>query len=335
MFSREQLQAIIDKKTKPIGALGVLEKVALQVAYLQDTERPKIQQPSLIVFASDHGLAADGVSAYPTEVTRQMVLNFLNGGAAINVFCRQHGIDLSVVDCGVNCDFDPHPKLTQMKVRKGTRNSREEAAMTKEELDLCFEQAAKMVDQKAQAGSNCIAFGEMGIGNTAASSLLMSALLSLPIEECVGKGTGLDDYGLAHKVDILHAVTKRAGKLTDPLQILSEFGGYEIAHITGAILRAHQHGMLILVDGFIASAAYLVAQCINAKISENAIFTHCSDEKGHRLLLEHLNASPLLDLQLRLGEGTGCAIALPIIQSAVAFMREMASFDKAGVSEKT
>lgn len=334
MNLEQQLQNKIDLKTKPLNALGLLEKIAYKIGKAQQTLTPKLINPTIIVFAADHGLAKEGVSAYPAEVTYQMVLNFLNKGAAINVFCKQHNINLKVVDAGVSQPFEPHPDLIQAKVGLGTHNMISGNAMTAEELAYCFTSGKDIVKDIAQTGTNIIGFGEMGIGNTSSASLLMSSLLDLPIDQCVGKGTGLDDEGLARKKNILTTIIETHPKPKDAKEALLQFGGYEIAQICAAMLEAYKQGMTILVDGFIASSAFLCASNIEPTIIDNAIFCHKSDEKGHQLLLRSFNEQAILDMNLRLGEGTGCALAYPLIQSAVAFLNEMASFESANVSNK-
>ena len=329
----EQIQHAIDTKTKPLGALGKLEAVAFQIAKIQQTLTPELVNPSILTFAGDHGAANAGVSAYPQEVTFQMVMNFLQGGAAINVFCKQNDIALQVVDAGVNFEFEDAPGLINAKIAHGTANYIEEPAMTQGQLDACLEKATNIVAEVAASGCNVIGFGEMGIGNTASASLIMSAICKLPIERCVGRGTGLDDAGLDRKLGLLTEAQSNHGVMSDPHQILQTFGGFEVAQICGAMLAAKQHNMIIMVDGFIATAAYLVAQAINPEISENAIFCHTSNESGHQLMLDYLKAEPLVNLGMRLGEGTGCAVAYPLIKSAVAFLNGMASFESAGVSE--
>lgn len=331
---KEELQRKIDLKTKPQGALGKLEQLAQQIGTVQNTLNPELTKPTIVVFAGDHGIANAGVSAYPQEVTYQMVLNFLNEGAAINVFCKQHQIDLLVVDTGVKFKFEAHPKLIQAKVEKGTKNFLEEKAMNIQELESCLSQAEKIVNDLHTAGCNIIGFGEMGIGNTSAATMIMSNLCGLPIESCVGRGTSINDEQFAHKIKILKQCELRHGRSADPVAVLQTYGGFEIAHITGAMLAAYENNMLIMVDGFIATAAYLAAVMINPLLHNNAIFCHLSDESGHRQLLKYLGVEPILNLNMRLGEGTGCAVAYPLIQSAVLFLNEMASFESSGVSSK-
>jgi len=335
-ITKEEIQAKIDLKTKPLGALGSLEKLAFQIASVQDTLTPQLVNPHIIVFAASHGIASEGVSAYPSEVTPQMVLNFIGGGAAINVFTRQHGINLLLVDAGVDYDFGKNEKLIDAKVNFGTKSFAHQPAMTTAECQQCLEKGAELIRQVRETGCNVIGFGEMGIGNTSSASAMMSRLLNIPIAECVGKGTGLDDAQLNRKVAVLSEALKYHENLgNEPKSVLAALGGFEIAMMCGAMLEAARLGMLVLVDGFIASVSYLAAFKIDPSIQQNAVFCHQSDEKGHRLLLQSLKADALLKLDMRLGEGTGCALAYPLLQSAVAFLNEMASFESAGVSQKT
>lgn len=331
----QQIWDKINHKTKPVGALGLLEKLAFQVALVQNTLSPELIKPHIVVFAGSHGIAANGVSAYPSEVTPQMVLNFINGGAAINVFTRQHDINLLLVDAGVDYDFEENEKLINAKVNYGTKSFLDESAMTVEESQKCLDSSAEIVRQVLQSGCNVIGFGEMGIGNTSSASVMMSKLLRIPIEDCVGKGTGLDDLQLLKKIEILKsALIKHQNVNNNPLEVLQTFGGFEIAMMCGAMLEAACKNIIILVDGFIATVSYLCAFKINPSVKKYAVFCHESDEKGHKLLMQTLEADPILRLGMRLGEGTGCALAYPVLQSAVAFMNEMASFDSAGVSQK-
>ncbi|EIM78748.1 nicotinate-nucleotide--dimethylbenzimidazole phosphoribosyltransferase [Nitritalea halalkaliphila LW7] len=328
------LQEKIDTKTKPIGALGLLEKIAHQIGTIQNTLSPQLQKPTLIVFAGDHGIAAEGVSAYPSAVTYQMVLNFLSGGAAINVFCRQHGLELKIVDAGVQQDFPPHEQLLIAKVGYGTKSFLRDSAMTAAELEQALTQGRAIVQDTAADGCNVIGFGEMGIGNTSAAAMLMHYCTGIPVSKCIGKGTGLNAEQLAHKQARLEEACQFHGPLEDPKQILATFGGFEMAQMCGAMLEAYAQNMLILVDGFIASAVYLVATKLCPEIHTHALFCHQSDEQGHQHLLEYVGGAPILHLNMRLGEGTGCALAYPIIASAVAFLNDMASFQQAGVSDK-
>ena len=333
---KEALQAKIDTKTKPLGALGLLEEITLQVGLIQNSLIPQLRKPHIVVFAADHGIANEGVSAYPQEVTRQMVLNFLNEGAAINVFCRQNHLALTVVDAGVNADLPVHPALIHAKIAKGTKNFLHQPAMTLEECERAIDAGARIVRRLAEDGCNTIGFGDMGIGNTASATVLMHVFTGCAMERCVGRGAGVNDEQFKHKLNILkQAAERHAVNAQDPLQVLSTFGGFEIAMICGGILQAAAQGMVILVDGFIATSAFLAAHRCCPGVLDYALFCHRSDEKGHHEMLHHLNVRPLLDLHMRLGEGTGAALAFPLVQAAVGFLNQMASFSSAGVSEKT
>jgi nicotinate-nucleotide--dimethylbenzimidazole phosphoribosyltransferase len=337
---RQQLQHQIDNKTKPPGALGRLEEIALQMGIIQGTVHPQLNRPHIVVFAGDHGIAATGlVNPYPQAVTAQMVLNFITGGAAINVFCRQHAIGLTVVDAGVNFDFDANlfpGKLLSRKIGYGTRNYLEEAAMSAEAVTTAIEAGKKVVIDLAAQGCNCIGMGEMGIGNTSSASLIMSFITGIPVEECAGRGTGVNDEQLETKKRTLQEAFRRhlpvIAATPDALTILQQVGGFEIAMMTGAYLKAAELKMVILVDGFITTAALLLARLLNHHVQDYCFFSHTSGESGHVKMLEYLGAEPLLNLGLRLGEGTGAALAFPLLQSAVQFLREMASFESAGVS---
>lgn len=331
---RNNLQSIIDLKTKPPGSLGLLEKIALQIGLIQKTNKPKLKKPTIIVFAGDHGIAKEGVSNYPQEVTYQMVLNFLNGGAAINIFSKENRINLKIVDAGVNFDFKKNNKLIISKIGNGTNNFLNEKAMTKVQYELCMKKGGDIIEKIYNSGCNVIGFGEMGIGNTSSATMIMSNLCNIPIEKCTGRGTGLNKIKLKRKIEILKKAQAFHGKKNDPALILRIYGGFEIAQMCGAMLSAYEKNMLILIDGFIASSAFLVAYKIKSGIIGNALFCHQSDENGHKTLLKFLKAEPILKLNMRLGEGTGCALAYPIIKNAVAFLNDMASFESARVSNK-
>ncbi len=333
---KEELLHKINQKTKPLGALGLLEPIALQVGLIQNTLQPQLSNPALLVFAGDHGVVEAGVSPYPQAVTAQMVLNFLQGGAAINVFARQNNMQLRVVDAGVNHDFDVHPDLIHAKVGSGTRNFLQEPAMSLEQCEQALAIGAALAEKEISSGSNVLGFGEMGIGNTSSASCLMSVLCNLPIEQCVGRGTGFDDAGLARKTAILkQALSQHQLQEGNAMQALATFGGFEIAMMAGAMLGAAQNNAILLIDGFIATSALLAAYHLQPNILHYCVFAHCSGEAGHRQLLAHLGAKPLLDAGLCLGEGTGAALAYPMVQAAVNFLNEMASFESAGVSEKS
>jgi nicotinate-nucleotide--dimethylbenzimidazole phosphoribosyltransferase len=338
---RGQLQQLIDNKTKPAGALGRLEEIALQIGLIQGNTRPQLSRPYIVVFAGDHGIAATGlVNPYPQAVTAQMVLNFITGGAAINVFCRQHHLGLTVVDAGVKFDFDTamfRGKLISQKIGAGTRNYLETEAMTTAEVGKAIEAGKQVVTDLYAGGTNCIGFGEMGIGNTSSAALIMSYITGISIEECVGRGTGVNDEQLRvkketlRKVYQLHLATVSASP--DATTILRCIGGFEIAMMTGAYLKAAELKMVILVDGFITTAAFMLARLINPAITDCCFFSHTSGESGHAAMLDFLGAKPLLNLGMRLGEGTGAAMAYPLLQSAIQFLRDMASFQSAGVSK--
>lgn len=345
MTLRHQLQHLIDNKTKPPGSLGRLEEIALQAGLIQQTTQPEIRSPHIVVFAGDHGISKTGlVNAYPQEVTQQMVLNFLRGGAAINVFCRQNNIALKVVDAGVNFDFTAtlSPSMRELfidrKMGFGTKNFQYEPAMTEEEAARAIASGREVAKHIAgTTGCNCIGFGEMGIGNTSAASLIMSAITDMPVASCTGRGTGVNDEQLQTKISTLEevfALHNLDTLRTSPLSLLSAVGGFEIAMMTGAYLEAAAQKMIIVVDGFIAGAALLVAIAFQPEVLHHCLFAHTSHEQAHAAMLRFLGVQPLLQLQLRLGEGTGSALAMPLIQSSVNFLHEMASFEEAGVSSK-
>lgn len=325
----------IDSKTKPLGALGRLEALALKIGSIQQTLSPVLSRPTVLVFAGDHGIAESGVSPYPQAVTQQMVRNFLAGGAGINVFARQSGMQIRVVDAGVNHTFDAADGLIDAKVAMGTRNFHLESAMSETQCREALARGASLAEAQVASGSNVLAFGEMGIANTSSAAALMSVLCALPVARCAGRGTGLDDAGLQKKIAILEAALQRHHLTPDePLAVLAAVGGFEIAMMAGAMLAAAEQRALLLIDGFISTAALLAASRLHPNVLDYCVFSHCSGEAGHALLLEHLNAQPLLDLGLRLGEGTGAALAYPLIEAAVNFLNQMASFESAQVSGK-
>lgn len=332
IITDEEINAKIDNKTKPLGSLGRLEDIGAKICKVQNTLTPELKRPHILIFAGDHGIALDGVCSFPQEVTFQMVLNFLNGGAGINVFAKQNEIELKIIDAGVNYDFKGIAGLEHCKVDLGTKSFLHEKAMTKEQFETAINKGKELVKKVYNTGCNIIGFGEMGISNTSSASILMHKFTGISIEECTGKGAGQDDNGLKRKTEILkQAIAKHdIGNKTE--EILLTFGGYEIVMIVGAILKASEYKMICLIDGFIASAAFLAASRINHEVIDFSLFCHQSDESGHVKMLNYLKAEPILKLGMRLGEGTGCAVALPIIKSAVSFINEMASFESAGVS---
>ncbi len=334
---RAALQHALDHKTKPLGALGALELLARRLGEIQGTERPRLQQPQLVVFAADHGLAARGVSAYPSDVTWQMVQNFLAGGAAANVLARQHGIALTVVDCGVAREVAPHPcndplgpHLLLRKLGPGTADASRQPAMSLAQCQAAITQGRALVQQLP---GNALLLGEMGIGNTSAASLLLARLAGRDIADCTGSGTGLDAAAVERKIAVLREVLQRHAEVQEPLQVLAAMGGFEIATMVGAVLQAALERRVVLVDGFITTAAVLVAHALQPRVLQRCVFAHRSGERGHAAMLGHLGVSPLLDMGLRLGEGSGAALAWPLLVSACRLLEEMASFESAGVSE--
>ena len=330
-----QLQHKIDTKTKPLGALGQLESLALQLGLIQRSDALAFNAPQMVVFAADHGVASEGVSAFPQAVTMQMVANMLAGGAAINVLARQHGFALHVVDAGVASDLPNdllnHPQLIKRKIAHGTHNLALGAAMTAHQLHAALQAGSDVL--QALPG-NVVAFGEMGIANTSPAALLLHRLAGVPIEDATGRGTGLTDPQLLHKQAVLTKAAALHASAADPLDALAALGGFEIAMMTGAMLQAASERRVILVDGFIAGSAALVACGVSPAAKDYMVFCHRSAERGHQLLLAHLQAKPLLDLGMRLGEGTGALLAWPLVQSAALLINEMASFESAGVSGK-
>lgn len=326
------LQAAIDNKTKPQGSLGVLEFVAHRIGLIQQSHTPRIDRTAVVVFAADHGVVAENISAYPQSVTWQMVENFLQQGAAINVFARQNDCALHIVDAGVNHEFGEREGLISRKLGPGTHNFAKEPAMSAAQCEQALQHGMDLV---AAMSVDVLGFGEMGIGNTTAAAAIMHKITGIAVAECVGAGTGLAADGIRHKQQVIEqAVALHAGA-EDPLDILRTFGGFEIAMIAGAMLKAAERRMVLLIDGFIVTSALLVAAKLQPDILDYCLFSHCSDEHGHRRMLQHLDARPLMQLDLRLGEGTGSALALPLLHAAVNFLAQMATFSSAQVSEKS
>lgn len=325
------LQHKLDHKTKPLGSLGRLEALALRLGEVLGSESPVLEQAQMVVFAGDHGLAARGVSAYPSDVTWQMVENFLAGSAAVSVLARQHGLGLTVMDCGVRHEFAPRAGLRQAKVAPGTADASAGPAMTNGQCGAALTNGMALV---RDLPGNALLLGEMGIGNTSSASLLLARLAGLDIADVTGAGTGLDADAVQRKITILREVLARHAEVSEPLAVLAAMGGFEIASMVGAVLQAAAERRVIVVDGFIASSAVLVASKLQPNVLQRCVFAHRSGERGHALMLAHLKAEPLLDMGLRLGEGSGAALAWPLLQSACAILREMASFESAGVSNR-
>jgi len=334
------LRAKIDNLNKPKGSLGRLESLALQVGMIQRTLEPRLTHPCHILFGGDHGVEREGVSASPREVTWQQMKNYGRGGGGVNMFCRQHGFALRVVDVGVDYDFDVAecPHIIDRKVAHGTKNFCHEAAMSHEEWARALAVGAEQVDACHGEGCNVICFGEMGVGNTSASSVLMHLLLGIPLAECVGAGSGLDATGVRHKREVLEQAVRNwkaaAGSDTgDVSRMLAQFCGFEMAAAIGGMLRAAEWRMVVLVDGFIMTACMLAASRLRPSVMDFAVFGHCGDEGGHRRMLEAMGAEPLLRLNLRLGEGTGALCAYPLVVSAVNMLNEMDNFSHAGITK--
>lgn len=325
-----QIQQVIDLKTKPLGALGRIEALAAQIAALQHTLAPRMESCTLTIFAADHGIAEAGVSAFPQAVTAQMVMNFLNGGAAANVFARMQDIGLQVVDAGVAGEAITHPSLLSRRIAAGTASFLRGPAMTMAQAQAALAAGAEVA---RNTPADALAFGEMGIANTATAAALAHKLTGLPLAPLVGRGTGLDDQGLSHKLAVLTEACARTGAL-DPQTAMAEYGGFEIVMMAGAMVAAAQDRRLVLVDGFIATAAATLALALDPAIRPALVFAHRSHEAGHRALLDWLEARPLLELDMRLGEGTGALLAWPLIRASARMMTEMASFDEAGVSNR-
>ena len=325
----KDLQSKLDNKTKPIGALGRLENLALRIGLILGNKNPELIQPQMLVCAADHGLTAEGISAYPSDVTWQMVENFLAGGAAVSVLSKQNNISLNVVDCGVRHDFSPREGLIIQKVSNGTANSLYEPAMSNEECQKAMNNGMNIT---LNLPGNALLIGEMGIGNSSAAAMLLSRLTDNDIGSCTGSGTGMFGDDLKTKTVILEKVLKKHKDAKEPLDALAAFGGLEIATLAGAVIQAASERRVIVVDGFIASSAVLVASKIEPAVLDYCIFSHRSDEQGHSLMLRGMGADPLLDLKLRLGEGSGAALAWPLLMSACTILRDMASFEAAGVS---
>lgn len=332
---RPALQEKIDNLTKPKGSLGRLEELALQIGLIQQTLSPALHHPQNIVFAADHGIVEEGVSIAPKEVTWQQVCHFTHpqGTGGVNFLCRQHGFTLKVVDAGVDFDLPRDRGIIDLKVARGTRNFLHGPAMTEAEMEQCLAGGASVVRQCFEEGSNVLSFGEMGIGNTSPSSVWMSYFTGIPLAECVGAGSGLDSAGIRHKLDVLTRAMDNYWGDGSPRDLIRWFGGFEMVMAVGAMLQAAALRMVILVDGFIMTNCILAASKIYPEVLDYAVFGHCGDESGHRKVLDALGAKPLLNLGLRLGEGTGAICAYPIVDSAVRMINQMDTFSGADITK--
>lgn len=331
---RPEIQDKIDNLNKPKGSLGRLESLALQICQIQQTLTPSLSHPCHLLFGGDHGIEREGVSVSPREVTWQQMVNFTRGGGGVNMFCRQHGFDLKIIDAGVDYDLTPYPTIINRKIARGTRNFLYEPAMTAEEFERALSVGAEMVDKCHQQGCRILSIGEMGIGNTSPSSIWMHLFCHIPLNECIGAGAGLNSDGIRHKYEVLsEALENYQRQDANSQQPLAYFGGFEMVAAIGAMLRAAELRLVILVDGFIMTACALAATTLNANASDYMIFTHCGDESGHKRLLDAMHAEPLLHLGLRLGEGTGALCAFPIVDSAVRMINEMNNFNNAHITK--
>jgi len=329
-----QAQARQDSLTKPQGSLGLLEELSVKVAGIQGVAQPRIRDKVIVTMAGDHGVVAEGVSLFPQEVTAQMVYNFLRGGAGINVLARHVGARVVVVDLGVATDLEPHPELWVKKVAYGTKSMAQGPAMSREEAIQAIEVGIEIVESELSRGVDIVGTGDMGIGNTTPSSTMVAALTGAPVADVTGRGTGIGDQQLAHKIaTIERALAVNRPDPADPLDVLAKVGGLEIGGIAGVVLGAAAHRLPVVIDGFISGAGALIAAGLAPQVKDYLIAAHLSVERGHRLVLERLGLTPLLNLNLRLGEGTGAALGISLVEAAVKVLNEMATFADAGVSE--
>ncbi len=334
---RPAIQAKIDHLNKPKGSLGRLEELAMQLCLAEQTLSPTLHHPCHLLFGGDHGIEREGVSVSPREVTWQQMINFTHGGGGVNMFCRQYGFDLKIVDVGVDYDLSQVTGIIHRKVARGTRNFLHEAAMSPAEMQQALEVGIEMVDTCHKAGCQVVSIGEMGIANTSPSSVWMSLLAHLPLNDCIGAGAGLDTDGIRHKQAVLGEAIRRflaeGGNPTDTWEVVRQFGGFEMVAAVGAMLRAAELRLMLLIDGFIMTACALAACRLYPNAKPYMVFAHCGDESGHRLLLDRMGARPLLNLGLRLGEGTGALCAFGLLESSVRMMQEMNNFDDAHITK--
>ena len=334
---RPTIQAKIDNLNKPKGSLGRLESLALQVCLIQQTLSPNLSHPCHLLLGGDHGIEREGVSVSPREVTWQQMINFTHGGGGVNMFCRQHGFDLTLVDVGVDYDLTPYPSILNRKIARGTRNFLDEPAMTETEFDQAIQTGIDLVDACHQKGCTILNIGEMGIANTSPSSIWLHLFGNIPLKDCIGAGAGLDNDGIRHKYEVLSKAVQHyketISSIPSPTLPMRYFGGYEMVTAIGAMLHAAELHLIILIDGFIMTACAMATCQLYPQAKDYMIFTHCGDESGHKLMLDKLGADPLLHLGLRLGEGTGALCAYPIVDSAVRMINEMNNFDNAQITK--
>ena len=334
---RGAIREKIDNLNKPKGSLGLLETLAEQICMIQQTLTPTLQHPCHLLFGGDHGIEREGVSVSPRDVTWQQMINFTHGGGGVNMFCRQHGFTLYIIDMGVDYDLTTYPDILNRKIARGTKNFLYEPAMSEAEFNQAIETGCELVDRCYQDGCNIICMGEMGIANTSPSSIWMHLFGNIPLDECIGAGAGLDTPGLQHKRVILRQAVDNFNKLRaqsgNKEEALPYFAGFEMAGALGAMLRAAELKMTVLVDGFIMSACMLAASQIYPEVLHYAVFGHCGDESGHKRMLDLMHATPILHLGMRLGEGTGALCAYPIVESAVRMVNEMNNFENAHITK--
>ncbi len=336
---KSALQNKIDNLNKPKGSLGTLESLALQIGLLQETLSPTLSHPCHLLFGADHGIEREGVSVSPREITWQQMINFTRGGGGVNMFCRQHGFDLHIVDVGVDYDLTPYPEIINRKIADGTGNFLYEPAMTYEQMNEAIQVGSDMVDHCLAKGCNVLSIGEMGIANTSPSSIWMHLFLGIPLDQCVGAGAGLNSAGIQHKLDVLQRSVFRfvnevePEERDNPIEIIRQFGGFEMVAAIGAMISAAEHKMIVLVDGFIMTACMLAASQLYPEVLRAAVFCHQGDESGHKLMLQGMGVKGLLNLGLRLGEGTGALCAYPIVESAVRMINEMNNFENAKITK--
>ena len=329
------IQEKIDNLNKPKGSLGRLEELAMQVCLIQQTLEPSLAHPCHLLLGGDHGIEREGVSASPREVTWQQMINFTHGGGGVNMFCRQHGFKLRIVDVGVDYDLSSVDGIINRKIARGTRNFLYEPAMTEEEYNQTIQVGCDLVDDCLAEGCKVLCIGEMGIANTSPSSIWMHLFGDIPLKDCIGAGSGLNSPGIQHKYDVLSRAVENSqlSTLNSPLSAIRYFGGFEMVAAIGAMLRAAEQHLLVLVDGFIMTACALAAIRLYPDAQDYMIFTHCGDESGHQMMLDIIDAKPILNLGLRLGEGTGALCAFPIIDSAVRMVNEMNNFENAKITK--